>query len=344
MAKKRLTTAIEKLVNSLDSLPPEFRQKFKQEAMAILPLSKALEDGSAICQAETQITSLEEQIAKLELQLNESNKEVEAFRAEQKEREKKDADLPKEQVELLRILQPESLGLMPLSEILDSISLREDEVVWHLGKLKELKLADFSHHAIGYQIWYRTELGNIQVIARRMAERGDLPDIAEKILAELSPPGRAPGRADWTAAQIAFLVDISEDLALSYLERLHGAGFAIRAYTSKGTLWSRHPDGTEYLKAKRLAGEEQKKRYKHADLPPIQHEILLLIAAGQDDGANENGIAEALKQTLGLIRFNLKELEALDMAADPGEPDYGAGRVYYLRDTGAEYLAERDQL
>lgn len=274
---KTLTSGIQELISAIGGLD---RTQIKAALVKLARVAEAQESGAATRKANAKIARLETALEKAETVQEESataleqsnaeignlkgelqtmQAEIEAFRAEQKEREKKDADLPNEQVELLRILQPKSLGMMQLSEILESISLREDEAVWHLGQLKKLTLADFSHHSIGYEIWYRTELGNAQVIARRLADRGDLPDIAEKILAELSPPGRAPGRADLTAAGIAFLFSITEDLALSYLERLRGAGFAIRAYTSKGTLWSRHPDGTEYLKTKRLTGEKARK-------------------------------------------------------------------------------------
>ena len=348
MAKKRLTKAIEELVNSLDTSPAAEARTLKNPIMALLPLAKALEDGSVIGEAEAQVTSLQEQITNLEAQLEQSNSDVEAFRAAEREKqeEERKKELPDAQVELLRILEPERLGLMKVSEILDSISVREDEAVWHLNKLKELQLADFTHHAIGYEMWYRTELGNTEVIARRMDARCDLPDIAEKILAKLSPPGREPGRVgvDMTAAGIALLLDIPEDLALKYLERLRAADYAIRAYKKTGTFWSRHADRTAYLEAKRAAGGAKRDQTnKHDDLPEMQHAVLLQVAAL--DGAVDTDIATATGQNLARVRSNLRLLKEKEMVMSKYE-DAGEGYTdaWYLLAKGEEYLDERGLL
>jgi hypothetical protein len=354
MAPKRLPKRIEDLSYAIGK-PEPHPGYFKGELVNILASVKELENGEAVREAETQIAALETALEKantenanLKAKLNAAKAEIETFRAAEREKqeEERKKDLPDAQVELLRILEPERLGLMKVSEILDRISVREDEAVWHLNKLKELQLADFTHHAIGYEMWYRTELGNTEVIARRMAARGDLPDIAEKILAELSPPGREPGRVgvDMTAAGIALLLDIPEDLALKYLERLRAAEYAIRAYKRTGMFWSRHPDGTAYLEAKRAAGGAKRgQTNKHDDLPEMQHAVLLQVSAL--DGAVDTDIAAATGQNLAGVRSSLRLLKEKEMVMSKYE-DTGEGctDAWYLLAKGEEYLAERNLL
>ena len=147
--------------------------------------------------------------------------------------------------------------------------------------------------------------------------------------------------------EIARALKIELDETDAYIDGLKERGLVIwHHHEPGGGGWRRTDEGNRLAVAKRWAGEEGEppKTYKYADLPPIQHEILLLIAAGESDGERETYIASKLEKTLGLIRYNLKQIEEADLAADPGLPDYGAGRCYYLRDKGAEYLAERDLL
>lgn len=183
---------------------------------------------------------------------------------------------------------------------------------------------------------------------QRKAEekKREMPDIQFEILKGLPNEGVGSGA---TLDGISERAKIPSYEAAVHLDKLEKAGLAQKGLYERlrvrAIVWHRTIPGSELILAKRLAGEtkEQETR-KHADLPPIQHEILLLIAAGENDGGNENAIAETLGKTLGLVRYNLKALEDADMAADPGLPDYGAGCTYYLRDTGAEYLAERSLL
>jgi DNA-binding MarR family transcriptional regulator len=147
--------------------------------------------------------------------------------------------------------------------------------------------------------------------------------------------------------EISRALNIPVDEAEIYINGLEKRGLVrFHRHEPGGGGWHRTTEGNKIVVAKRWAGEEDKETArKHPDLPPIQHEILLLIAAGQNDGANENDIVNELGKTLGLVRLNLKALRQADMASDIDEQaDWGMGRVYYLRDTGAEYLAERDLL
>lgn len=257
MARKSLTKAIEELVNSLDKNPLAEARTLKNPVMALLPLAKVLEDGEAIREAEAKVTSLEEQVSNLELQVQTANSEINRFRAEEKERKKKDADLPDQQWELLRILEPENLGLIHLPDILQSVSFPADEVAWHLGQLKGLQLADFTHNASDQQMWFRTHEGNRRAIARRRANISErLPEIFEKVLVTI----HEAGSNGINTAGIVFMHDISEDLALSYGQRLRELGFVTQHYTGIGIVFKQHPDGVEYIKTHRLIEKKYDER------------------------------------------------------------------------------------
>jgi hypothetical protein len=146
--------------------------------------------------------------------------------------------------------------------------------------------------------------------------------------------------------EIARAVKIPVDEAEVYINGLEKRGLAIfHHHEPGGGGWHRTTEGNTLVVAKRWAGEGDQDTRKYPNLPTTQHEILLLIAAGQDDGANENYIAAKLGKTLGLVRYNLKALREADMASDiEWDADYGTGCVFYLCDTGAEYLEERDLL
>jgi hypothetical protein len=109
--------------------------------------------------------------------------------------------------------------------------------------------------------------------------------------------------------------------------------------------------------AKRWAGEEEeRKAYKHADLPQIQHEALLIIAAEpqggaifEHEGVYVHEITNKLGESLAKTRYNLRQLQKAGMATDGSEDfiaaDYsGLGPTWTLLDKGEEYLGERDLL
>jgi hypothetical protein len=118
--------------------------------------------------------------------------------------------------------------------------------------------------------------------------------------------------------------------------------------------WQRTMAGNRYVVSKRLAGEEgPQKKYKHADLPQIQHKILVMLA-GAKDGMPESEIAKRLRKPLALTQYHLTLLHDADMASDGSEDfiavsafsesDQAAGPAWELRQNGKEYLAERSLL
>jgi hypothetical protein len=256
MAKKNCQSVAERinaLINRLADKPAPSFGDLKGELNEILVLAKLLENSTAIRDAEAKIVVLESALEKSDAALEKSNaenvefkKELEAFREEQKKRDKENSDLPDQQWELLRILEPKDVEKMTFPEILAVTSLPADEVALHLGQLKHFGLADFLYNASDQEMWFRTREGNMRVIARRkvnITER--LPEMVERVLSILNDGG-----SQWVeAAKIAFLLDIDENMVSGHLERLRELGFANRKYTNAGTFFQRHPDGLEYLRA-----------------------------------------------------------------------------------------------
>src|SRR4029077_7509843 len=80
---KSITERINELVNRLGELPPPSISLIKGRLLKIRRFVKALEKGAGIREAESKIENLE-------LQLQTVNSEIKRFRAEQKEREKKE--------------------------------------------------------------------------------------------------------------------------------------------------------------------------------------------------------------------------------------------------------------
>jgi hypothetical protein len=101
----------------------------------------------------------------------------------------------------------------------------------------------------------------------------------------------------------------------------------------------------------RLAGEsDQKKAYKHADLPPLQHRILLEILRGRlrDDefGAHDNEIASAINESIAKTQRELRLLKKAEMATDGDDiqATFGLGTEWWFLEKGEEYLDERGLL
>jgi hypothetical protein len=170
----------------------------------------------------------------------------------------------------------------------------------------------------------------------------DLPEAQFKILQRLG----TKHSGDWLRIdEVAQAVGIRLDEAEIHFEQLEKAGFTASHYNEPaGILWHRTAEGNRLVVAKRWAGEEdQEAARKYPDLPPIQHEALLMMV-GEDEGINEREIEKRLGKSLALTQHNLSLLRDADMATDGEEGDYGTGRTWVLLRKGEEYLAERNLL
>lgn len=115
--------------------------------------------------------------------------ELDAFQKEKAEREDKEIyNLPSEQIEVLRALQPPevekrtvsdaqfNIGVMrvgsdpyhSMQQILNAMP-HADEIVLHLQNLERLKLVERGVNSIGKEAWFRTRSGNERIIAERLA-------------------------------------------------------------------------------------------------------------------------------------------------------------------------------
>lgn len=193
----------------------------------------------------------------------------------------------------------------------------------------------------------KTEVESFRAERKEQGEaerKKELPAIQFEILELLPSEQERRDRPDVKLIANTVCVEVYE--AEIHLDRLVKAGLVTFGENSFGVFeYHRTIPGSELVLAKRLAGEKAvAAKRKYPNLPQIQHEILLLIAAGEDDGASEQDIAKKLHLTTGKTRYNLKLLREADLAADPLVEDYGTGICWFLRDKGAEYLYERDLL
>jgi len=190
----------------------------------------------------------------------------------------------------------------------------------------------------------------LEAFAEEQEERekqdADLPEIQFRILKQLPLVHQHGHRLD----RIAWGAGIPMDEAEIHLDALckRKPQLARKEPTwpfIHETGWKRTMAGNRYVVARRLAGEEEEKIYRYADLPKVQHDTLLLIAARQGAGATESYVAERLGTTFGATRYAFNALKECDFAADPFEDERpGDERTFYLRAVGAEYLNERGLL
>jgi DNA-binding transcriptional ArsR family regulator len=179
---------------------------------------------------------------------------------------------------------------------------------------------------------------------KRQDKERDIPPIQLEILERLS----SEQSGQWLViGEVARAIGRPVDETEVHLKKLRKAGLVDSIYNQFDALvWHRSDAGNELVLAKRLSeGKEEGKQkiYKYAQLPPIQHEALLMMV-GKDEGANEREIAKRVLESLPLTKHNLRLLEEAGMATDGDEPDYGTGRCWILMRKGTEYLAERELL
>ena len=388
MARASLTDSIRRLDTLLSKWGTEAKPTPKNIRSFLFRLRKslqAIQDSQPSPKLEATITKLNGKIADFEAKIADRDQllatasaKIDRLETENKEREKKErgADLPDQQWELLRILEPEDVNLTLFPDILQSVSFPADEVAWHLGQLRGLQppLADFTLNASDAHMWFRTHEGNKRVIARRRANISErLPEIFEKVLLTIY---EADGGKGINTAGIAFVHDITEDLALSYGERLREPGFVTQHLTGVGIVFKAHPDGIEYIKTHHLIEKQQDerkrieeerrlpvpdelsepRRRKFPDLPELEERILEILK-GKDDGVSEDIIHIRLegsmqlegagKQiTLAKVKHILRtQLKPKRFATyDSMEATYGTGHTWFITESGNEYFSERGRL
>jgi hypothetical protein len=191
----------------------------------------------------------------------------------QKEEEANPAKLPNEQWKILALLQPEAIRTIPALKVYQKIrSIPPDEIEWHLRKLKELKYAGSFRDVFQAEseVWFRTELGNRIIIARRRAgeevsesphrKYDPLTDVEEEILICLKSEKegqrerRIHAYLELSGLKISldrtcFLLRRLEDMQMTWprRDRLYSGGGP-----DAGPLWFIAKFGQEYLDERNL--------------------------------------------------------------------------------------------
>lgn len=191
----------------------------------------------------------------------------------------------------------------------------------------------------------------LEAFTEEQEERGkqdaELPDIQFQILKRLPLVNQHGQRLDRIAWDAGITLDEAEIHLDALCKRKPQLARRQPAWPwTNETGWKRTMAGNRYVVAKRLAGEEEQQTYRYPDLPDVQHKALLLIAEGMGGGASESDVSEKLGTTFGATRYGFNALRERDFAADPYDHPQRptADRTFYLRATGAEYLAERNLL
>jgi hypothetical protein len=112
---------------------------------------------------------------------------LDALLKEQADAKKKDAEIPEDQMEILRSLEPEEIRASELSSIRKYVELPDDEIINHLNLLVKFGRAGQTFDgAIGKKVWFRTDEGNRLVIGWRKEHKRPkskkLPEAQEEIL------------------------------------------------------------------------------------------------------------------------------------------------------------------
>ncbi len=212
---------------------------------------------------------------------------------------------------------------------------------------KDARIADLEAEFENLKVTLQTANTELETFRaereKQEEENRELPEIQLEILRRL--PSKHGG-IGLTVPQIWREVNGRLDEIEIHVDKLEKAGLIAWHMEADGEkFWRRTMAGNELVVAKRLAGEEDKKAHKHADLPKEQHEALLMIGS-DPEGANENSISAKVGASILLTQRNLRKLREAGMATDGDEPQetYGTGQMWWLLERGEEYLAERDLL
>lgn len=189
----------------------------------------------------------------------------------------------------------------------------------------------------------------IEALRKEKAEREErekypeLPDEQLQVLRLLPPPGGSGALHQGEIA--ARLPSIPADELAEHLRHLDIGQYAIARYDALDALrWSRLEKGNRYVLAKRRAGEEEPaKRKAYADLPELEHNMVVFIAKYPTDGRPERDVAYAVGTTPLKAGLRLTALREKGFVWANDET-YGTDRQWLVQDMGLKYLDERGLL
>ena len=179
MAKKSLTKRIHDLADALGRAEKPSPLEIRNELFLLGPMAESLEDGHALAEKETAVAALKQENENLKIELQATNAELEKFREEQNERDKKERIDPV-QFQILSLLpSPSGTNWLRSDEIARALKIQLDEADAYIDGLKKLGYIIFHPHDPGGGGWRRTESGNTLAVAKRWAgekeEDDDIP-------------------------------------------------------------------------------------------------------------------------------------------------------------------------
>jgi DNA-binding IscR family transcriptional regulator len=200
MAKtpKSLKQRIDDLANAMGGSQKPAYADVRSQLFDFSAAAEELQNGASIREAEEKIARLEEanealkaekeefnaEKEYLKVQLLEAKYEIDRFREEEKEREKKEQEIDPKQFQILQLLASESeCKWLKIAEIARSMKFPIDEAEVYINGLENLGLVIFHPHEPGGGGWHRTAEGNKWVVAKRWGDEEEQPN-ANKDLGE----------------------------------------------------------------------------------------------------------------------------------------------------------------
>lgn len=255
MAQKSLIERIDDLIHALGRAEKPTPAQIRNDLYAIKRLAKKLQNGQSLAEKDARIADFEAELGNLNVLLERANSEIKRFREEQKEREKKEREIPDIQFEILECLPSEQSGLwFVIEEVARAIGRPVDETEVHLKRLKKRELVVSMINTYNALVWHRSDDGNEWVLAKSLAgdektkkthKYPDLPHPQHEALATLIPGGVSE-------EEIACVLEKTMSSIRHTMRLLKGAGMAIDINdqdgpTGYGRCWSLMEKGEEYL-------------------------------------------------------------------------------------------------
>jgi hypothetical protein len=229
----------------------------KSELVECLGLAETLQDGAAIRDAEAKATILEAENSNLKIELKALQTEVEAFRAERKQREEKERDIDPTQFKILKRLPSQYVGRgLTVEEISRLLHIRLDDLEVYMNGLDKMGFIAEERHEIEGLTWRRSTTGNEFVVAKRWAGE-DEPEETKRKHADLSKPeeialaiiagGGSEGAEESEIAKQLAVSPLATTLVLVTLREKSMVAEVEEATYTATPMWRLQRDGMEYL-------------------------------------------------------------------------------------------------
>jgi hypothetical protein len=196
MAKtpKSFKQRIDDLANAMGGSEKPAYADVRSQLFDFSAAAEELQNGASMREAEEKIARLEEanealkaaiesereefnaEKEYLKVQILEAKYEIDRFREEEKEREKKELEIDPIQFQILeRLGSPGTCDWLNLGEIARALKIPVDETEIYIEGLDELGLIFYHPHEPGGGGWLRTTKGNRLAVAKRWAREEEQP-------------------------------------------------------------------------------------------------------------------------------------------------------------------------